>query len=88
MKQKDKIDSLAGSSSLSDQRKQFQKLYIVTALLCISSVNGIFSPKISQIHCIFEFLSAPLNYVFLTILNLVHFYPDSYIFTYCSLPFS
>lgn len=38
MKGKDKIDSLAGSSSLSDQRKQFQKLYIVTALLYITFV--------------------------------------------------
>lgn len=37
MKGKDKIDSLAGSS-LSDQRKQFQKLYIVTALLYITFV--------------------------------------------------
>lgn len=38
MKGKDKIGSLAGSSSLSDQRKQFQKLYIVTELLYINFV--------------------------------------------------
>lgn len=70
-KGKDKIGSLAGSSLFSDQRKQVKKNNNLCSLLYFSAVCGRFLTKISQIHWIFEFLSAPLNNVFLTIPDLV-----------------